>query len=224
MNPDDDNRRIGVRLPSLIALVLTTALLTACGGSSKPAPPVGSPDRPLVATTPEQLAPTPAGRVNESTPAARKHSATPKASASASGEGAGTAAKPNYQALVERQTHKPRSRFTPCNLVTRAQASAIVGQPIEVPLEAPQGPTCIYRAQGRADFITVAVQSLPFSKLKRQIRQPRTVDVSNRKAYCGTYGQPMLYVPISSGRVLSIAAPCAVAKQFAITAVRRLDN
>jgi hypothetical protein len=34
----------------------------------------------------------------------------------------------------------------------------------------------------------------------------------------------MLYVPISSGRVLSVAAPRAVAKQFAITAVRRLDD
>jgi len=210
-----------VRLLSLIALSLTTAVLTACGGSSKPAPPVGTPERPLVATTPEQLAPTPAGRVNEATPAAGKHAATPKGSA----DGATTATKPNYQALVERQkTTKPQSRFTPCNLVTRAQAQAIVGLPIEVPLEAPQGPTCIYRAQGHQDFITVAVQSLAISKLKRQIRQPRTVDVSNRKAYCGTYGQPMLYVPISSGRVLSIAAPCAVAKQFAITAVRRLVN
>jgi hypothetical protein len=226
MNPDD-NRRIGVRLLSLIALSLTTAVLTACG-SSKPAPPVGTPERPLVATTPEQLAPTPAGRVNEATPTAGKHAATPKGSATApkgSADGGTTATKPNYQALVERQkTTKPQSRFTPCNLVTRAQAQAIVGLPIEVPLEAPQGPTCIYRAQGHQDFITVAVQSLAISKLKRQIRQPRTVDVSNRKAYCGTYGQPMLYVPISSGRVLSIAAPCAVAKQFAITAVRRLVN
>jgi hypothetical protein len=39
-------------------------------------------------------------------------------------------------------------------------------------------------------------------ELKRQIRKPHTVDVSNRTAYCGTYGQPMLYVPISMRGVL----------------------
>ena len=190
-----------MRLPCLIALVLMAALLSACGGASKPSSAPGTPENPLVArTTPDATA---AGRVNEG--------ATPKA-----------AEQPGYQKLVERQGRKPRTRFTPCNLVTKAQAHAIVGAPIQDPLEAPQGPTCIYRSQDGKSFVTLAVQTLEFSKLKRQIRKLRTVDVSDRKAYCGTYGQPILYVPISSGRVLSIAAPCAVAKQFAITAVRRL--
>jgi hypothetical protein len=206
VNPDHD-RRIGVRLPGLIALVLATALLCACGGESKPTPPPGSPDNPLVATTPDATA---TGRSNEATSADKT---SPKA-----------AEQPGYQKLVERQGRKPSSRFTPCNLVTKAQAHAIVGAPLQDPLEAPQGPTCIYRSRDGKSFVTLAVQTLEFSKLKRQIRKPHTVDVSNRTAYCGTYGQPMLYVPISSGRVLSVAAPCAVAKQFAITAVRRLDD
>jgi hypothetical protein len=207
MNPDDD-RRIGVRLPCLIALVLMAALLSACGAESKPPAAPGTPDNPLVAqATPDAIT---AGRANEAASAGRK---APKA-----------AEQPGYQKLVERQGRKPSSRFTPCNLVTKAQAHAIVGAPIQDPLEAPQGPTCIYRSQDGKSFVTLSVQTLEFSKLKRQIRKPRTVGVSNRTAYCGTYGQPMLYVPISSGRVLSIAAPCAVAKQFAITAVRRLDD
>jgi hypothetical protein len=45
---------LGVRTPCLIALVLVTALLSACGGQSKPkSSPPGSADNPLVAVTPE---------------------------------------------------------------------------------------------------------------------------------------------------------------------------
>ena len=48
------------------------------------------------------------------------------------------------------------------------------------------------------------------------------IAVSSRVGYCGTYGQPMLYVPLSGGRVLSIAGQCAVAKRFALKAVGNL--
>ena len=106
----------------VIAFVFVAALLSGCGGGSTSSPP-GSPDNPLVAQ--ESVGST-SGRNNEASPAA------PKA-----------AAKPGYQSLVERQGSKPRSRFTPCNLVTKAQAQAIVGAPIHDPLEAPKGPTCI---------------------------------------------------------------------------------
>jgi Protein of unknown function (DUF3558) len=181
----------------LIALVLATALLSACGGGSKSSPP-GSPDNPLVAQTPE-------GTVNEG--------AAPKA-----------AAKPGYQSLVERQGRKPRSRFTPCNLVTKAQAQAIVGLPMGDPLEAPRGPTCVYRTQDGRSLVTLAVQSVEFSQLRRQIHDRRQVDVSNRAAFCGTLGAPVLYVALPKGRVLSVAARCNVGRRFAIAAVRRLDG
>lgn len=208
-----------MRLPCLITLALMAALLSACGGETKSSPP-GSPEHPLVAQTTPELAGT-TGRVNEA------DSATKKASKSgAASEGAAPKAdkQPGYQKLVERQAHKPRSRFTPCNLVTKAQAHAIVGVPIEDPLEAPQGPTCIYRTQDGKSFITLAVQSLEFSKLKRQVHKRQQVDVSNRTAFCGTLGQPVLYVSLANRRVLSVAAPCKVAKQFAITAVKQLND
>jgi hypothetical protein len=218
VDPGTD-RRIGVRLLCLIALVLVAALLSACGGQSKPSPP-GSPDNPLVARTTASDATT-SGRVNEAASAGKKsgrsgaasEGATPKASE-----------QPGYQKLVERQSSKPRSRFTPCNLVTKAQAGAIVGTPLQDPLEAPQGPTCIYRSQDGKSFVTLAVQSLPFSTLKRQMRKRQRVDVSNRTAFCGMLGQPMLYVSLSHGRVLSVAAPCKVARRFAATAVGRLTG
>ena len=213
MNRDDD-KRIGVRSLGLIALVLMTALLTACGGQSTPKPPPGSPQNPLVAQTPQDSAT--AGRLNEAAPAV-------KGGAGAEGTKPKADAQPGYQKLVERQGSKPRSRFTPCNLVTKAQAGAIVGAPLQDPLEAPQGPTCIYRSQDGKRFVTLAVQSVAFSKLKRQMHKRQQVAVSDKTAFCGMLGQPILYMPLSGRRVLSVAAPCQVARKFAARAVLRLN-
>jgi hypothetical protein len=210
----DDNKRIGVRSLSLIALLLMAALLAACGGQSKPKPAPGSPENPLVAQAPQEAVTS--GRLNEAAKGATgpgAEGAKPKA-----------AAQPGYQKLVERQGSKPRSRFTPCNLVTKAQAGAIVGAPLQDPLEAPQGPTCIYRSQDGKRFVTLAVQSVAFSKLKHQMHKRQQVTVSNKTAFCGMLGQPILYVPLSGSRVLSVAAPCQVARKFAARAVPRLND
>ena len=183
----------------LIALLLATVPLAACGGgSSKPSPPPGSPQNPLVAQ-------------KEKAPAASE--AAPAA-----------AAKPGYQSLVEGQGSKPRSRFTPCNLVTKAQAQAIVGLPLRDPLEAPQGPTCIYRSRDGKSLITVGVQPLAFAKLKRQVHGGRQFNVSNRAAVCGTLGARVRYVELPGRRVLSVAARCDVGRRFATAAVRRLTS
>jgi hypothetical protein len=191
--------RTGVPLPCLTALLLATVLLVACGGgSSKPGPPPGSPQNPLVAHT-EKSSP-----ASEAAPAA--------------------AAKPGYQGLVESQASKPRSRYTPCNLVTKAQAQAIVGLALRDPLEAPRGPTCLYRSQDGKRLITLAVQSLDFSELKRHIHGRHAASVANRRAFCGTLGAPVLYVELPKRRVLVVAARCDVGKQFAMAAVRRLDT
>jgi hypothetical protein len=194
------------------AAVALSALLAACGGSTAPAPP-GSADNPLKAVT-EPAAPTGA-----------KGARSNEASSAEAGAAEGTARKgttPGYQALVERQSRHPRHRFTPCNLVTAAQASAILGGRILAPVEAAQGPTCIYRNRSGSSFVTVAVQSLDFPHLKRQIRRPKPVAVSNRAAVCGTYGQPVLYMPLSRGRVLAVAGPCALARRFAAKAADQL--
>jgi hypothetical protein len=211
-----NDRRIGVRSLTLIALVLTTALLTACGGASKPKPAPGSPDNPLVAQA--EASPASAGRLNEAAPVKAN------GKSSTTSEGAAKAEQPGYQKLVERQGRKPRSRFTPCNLVTKAQAGAIVGAPQQDPLEAPQGPTCIYRSKDGKRFVAVAVQPVEFAKVKRQLHKRQPVSVSDKKAFCGVLGQPILYVPLSGSRVLSVAAPCKVAKRFAATAVQRLEG
>jgi hypothetical protein len=188
-----------VRPLCLAALVTVGAAITACGaGHSAP----GSPQRPLVAEQ-TRLGGAAAGRSNE---------------------GAASQPQPGYDTLVKKQPRHPRARFTPCNLVTAAQATAIVGAPVQEPIEAPQGPTCIYRTRNGKSFVSVVVQSSDFKKLKPRLRLRQRVDVSNRTAYCGTYGQPMLYLPLSGGRVLSVAAHCSIAKQFAIRALRQLST
>jgi hypothetical protein len=198
-----------MRLITLVALV-TVCLLTACGGDSPPPAAPGSAEKPLVAKMPDAAA-------TAAAPGSRRNE-------SQAGSGHKDAAQPGYKALVENQSSKPKQRFTPCNLVSPAQARAIVGKPLQAPVEAPQGPTCIYRTRTGDGFFTLAVQSVKFEQLKRRIRGPQQVSVSSRTAYCGKLGQPMLYVPLSRGRVLSIAAPCAVARRFALAAVPRLPS
>jgi hypothetical protein len=114
------------------------------------------------------------------------------------------------------------SASRPCSLVTKTQASAIIGRPIVEPLEAPQGPTCIYRTAAGTPYITLAVQKVDVASLKKQLRNARTVSISGSSAYCGTYGRQMLYLPLGAGRVLSVSAPCSTAARFAAKAAPHL--
>jgi hypothetical protein len=181
-------------------------LLPACGGDdSKPSAAPGSPENPLVA----QPGPTPVGeRANEA----------------AAPPGGAKGTQPGYEGLVESQSGRPRSRFTPCNLVSEGEAQAIFGSATEAPLEAQQGPTCVYRTRSGNGFVTIAVQPLRFEQVRPLLRQPRRVAVSDRVAYCGQHGQAMLYMPLAGSRVLSVAGPCAVATRFAAKAVERLNG
>jgi hypothetical protein len=193
-----------MRLLALAALVAAAIGVTACGGSAKPAAP-GSPQNPLVGKQPTPGGGTGAGRSNE-----------------AAASGSSTSAGPGYDKLLDSQSSHPARRFSPCNLVTPKQAQAILGAPLQDPIEAAQGPTCIYRSKDGRSFVTLAVQSMDFAKVRPRLRLPRRVTVGARTAYCGTYGQPMLYVPLSGGRVLSVAGRCGIAAEFARRAVRQL--
>jgi len=112
----------------------------------------------------------------------------------------------------------------PCKLVSKAEAQAIIGEPIATPQEAPLGPTCIYQPLGAKSFITLAVETVDFAKTKSQIRHLSRVMVRGRTAYCGDYGRPTTFVPLAGGRVLNITAPCALGARFAAKAVPRLPR
>jgi len=144
--------------------------------------------------------------------------------AETSGTNEGSPREPGYQALVDQQGSNPESTFTPCDLVSQAQARTILGAPVEQPLEAKQGPTCVYRSRDGNAFVTLAIEDVDFRSVKRLLRTREAVDVGGETAYCGTYGQPMLYMPLSSGRVLSVAGQCATAKRFAARALTQLPD
>jgi hypothetical protein len=220
------------RIPLLtILLVALATAFTACGGgdsASSGKPAAGTRQNPAVGTNPE-VASAQLGHTNEGTagtrtggkqpsPPAGKGSTTSPGEPSASGDQA-----PGYSTLLKRQTKHPESRFSPCNLVSEGQAQSILGAPVQQPLEAPQGPTCIYRTRTGKAFVSVAVQtSTPYEQLRRLVRKRETVSVSGREGVCGDVGQPTLFLRLSGGRVLTIAADCQVAKQFAIKAVTAL--
>jgi hypothetical protein len=130
---------------------------------------------------------------------------------------------PSYESLLDSQTQKPRSSFTPCNLVPRAKAGAIMGADLKEPLEAPQGPTCIYQTRSGSEMVTVSVQALDFEGVRSQLRRAQPVSVDGQTAWCGQHGQPMLYMPLAQGEVLAVAGQCAIAKRFAASALPRLS-
>jgi hypothetical protein len=115
--------------------------------------------------------------------------------------------------------------LNPCTLVSRTQARAILGKPVGEPVDAQQGPTCIYRAQGDKSFVTVAVQAMHFSTVKpqAQLQDRITLSIAGYQAYCGVAGTPTLIVPLSAGRFLSVVAPCPIAASFAAKALGRIS-
>jgi len=175
-------------------------VLAGCGGDGDDKGAVGTASNPLPAQTPD---------------AERGASREP-------GSSAKPEEAPSFEKLLDQQTKNPRERFTPCNLVTPAQARTILGGPIEAPVEAPQGPTCIYRTKAGDKFVTVAVQATRLAALRKQMDDVRTIAVADRDAICGMLGQQALYVPLAEGRVLAVTGRCPVAARFAERAVREL--
>ncbi len=120
--------------------------------------------------------------------------------------------------------HPATAASDPCTLVSRAEAQAIVGRPIDTPVEARLGPTCIYQPAGAKNRITVTVESINVAAIKRHIRKRTQLNVSGRTAYCGTYGQPTTFVPLAGGRALAVTAPCAIGIRFAAKALPRVKT
>ena len=128
---------------------------------------------------------------------------------------------PSSQAPTAKDAEATKSAH-PCTLVTKSEAQAIIGQPIEAPQEAAQGPTCIYKTPDSATFITVAVLDQRFGQIKNLISNLSPVPGLGHEAYCGSYGRPTLYVVLSTDSLLTITAPCPAAEKFAMKALTRL--
>jgi hypothetical protein len=115
-------------------------------------------------------------------------------------------------------------RLAACALVSRARAQAILGEPVGRPVEAPQGPTCLYRPRGARRLVTVAVIATNFSSIEPQahLKDRMSVTVRGRPAYCGVAGAPTMIVPLATGRYLTVTAPCPIAASFAAAALSHI--
>lgn len=228
-----------------VALVATAALgLAACGGSDhRQAAMPGTPANPLQGQ--EQLAGVPAGTgtrpgtaddgrvehkgaIGGNSPVNNPKQATKQAPRSNEGASVGTptpGTDVGYEALVAKQSSAPQERFTPCSLVSQKRAQAILGVRVQQPLEAAQGPTCLYRTTRTRGMVTIAVQQQRFAALAKGVKRGQRLDVGGRRAVCGMLGRPTVIVSLSGGRVLNVNAPspCTLGKKFAAEAVQHID-
>jgi hypothetical protein len=218
-----------MRARHLVALLALAPALTACGGSSSPSDDATTTARQL----PGQLA-APSGSLDQSAPAGTTVGDASASAKAATGKAAGTqkAARPDPISATNR-TVRGRGRakneqrgtgiapLNPCTLVTRAEASAIVGRPIAALRQAPQGPTCIYQARSGKSLITMAVQNTPFTP-PQSAKDVTRVTLRGHKAYCVKRAGLVMVVPLAAGHVLNVTAPCPVAAGFASKALARL--
>jgi|tagenome__1003787_1003787.scaffolds.fasta_scaffold20639960_2 hypothetical protein len=192
-----------IKATPLAAILLPAALaLSACGSEQAAKAPAGSVSNPLVsgADPNNGVQPDAPGQVS---------------------------VKPNYKALVTKQSNSNRTAAaadSPCGLVTKHQAQLAIRTRLIDPMEAPQGPTCIFRDRAGKTFVTLAVQPTPFAQIRKQIHRIHKVSVASRPAYCGVQGAPVLVVPLAHGRTLSVSAQCKIAMGLARFAVPRLSR
>lgn len=120
----------------------------------------------------------------------------------------------------ENQSGSPQ--LNPCTLVSLSEAQAITHGHVKGRIEAPLGPTCIYRTSSSGADITMAVQSMSFPQVSGQLARRQQLTVAGRRAYCGRLGAEMLVVALPHRQLLNVSAPCGVAQQFATLALKRL--
>jgi hypothetical protein len=112
--------------------------------------------------------------------------------------------------------------INPCKLVSLAEAQSITQGGIVGTVEAPLGPTCLYRAHDPKATITMAIETLSYARVTRHLGKRKELTVAHRHAACGRLGRQMLYVRLRAGQVLNVTAPCRIARQFAALALSRL--
>jgi hypothetical protein len=105
----------------------------------------------------------------------------------------------------------------PCQLVTKAEATAILGKGVTVSEEL-QGPTCVYSAAGRQ--ITLVVEEVTIKGLREGARKARKVRVAGRQGWCLTYETTSVVVPFDRNRILHVSGPCQAGVRFAAAALR----
>lgn len=211
-NPDGSVRRAGGRLLCAAAAIAAVTLLSSCGQSS---PTQATSETTSLRTKAEAAA----------TVAAKAHRDTVTEGVIVHRPLAGTGGdeiNDDNPGNADVGSDPAARESNPCTLVTRAQAQAAIGRPIDAPEEAPLGPTCIYQPVGARTFVTLALETAPFPQIEDHIRDPHRSRVDDHNTYCGLYGGMTTFVPLERGKVLYVTGPCDVGRLLAGDAIPRL--
>jgi hypothetical protein len=106
----------------------------------------------------------------------------------------------------------------PCRLISKAQASAILGEGVQTSVGA-QGPTCIYTPNGAKPQMTVAIEQTSLQDLREHATKATGLAVGSAAGWCLDYGSTSVAVELEEGRVLRVTGPCSVAARFAARAL-----
>ena len=216
-----------IALPTtIVTLCVAIGLLAGCGSSSP------NPTAQRAGQTPLQSNADVGGAYVQSSRASSTAQGSSRVSTSASHRATGGSnrvppaaveqAKPTPAQSNDDLSRTPHAQFNPCTLVSVREAQEIVGVAITGRVEAPLGPTCVYKLSGSKANVTLAVESLSIAQVTRQMKRPKPLIVGSRRAYCGRLGTQMLFAPLTRGRLLNVTAPCPIAQRFAALALGRL--
>lgn len=133
----------------------------------------------------------------------------------------------NEARAPETMAEEAQQSEKPCTLVTADEAAAVFGESIRAPVEAPMGPTCLYRTNAREDFVSVALPTIDGEHRQQMLHGLERVDVDGLKGYCGPAEHSNLLVPLTDDRVLTVnggGGGCEVAKAFALKALGHISR
>jgi hypothetical protein len=207
-------RRSHLGLAALLSVV--AALATACGSSSSSSSTTAATGSASVTPRPGATTPTTTARVHSHDTVGRStvHKPYP-------GTGGEEANDDNPGGADAGAKQAQPGSLNPCGLVTRQQAEAILAEPVSAPQYAPLGPTCIYRPRRSKNFITISLAPGGAGDIVH-LQKRTVVKAAGHTAYCGTYGQQLVLVPVSHGHTLSVSAPCGVGTRLATAAIAKL--
>lgn len=112
----------------------------------------------------------------------------------------------------------------PCSLVTTAEAQAALGGQLDQPVEAPQGPTCIFKLTSGTIAATIAVENAPLARFIDRMKGSKSLVIAKHLTYCGILGSPTLVSEVGANSLLVVSAPCSVAQKLAADALPHLDS
>jgi hypothetical protein len=217
--------RVGL---SAIALVSGALLLGGCGGSSPTSPTGTAAQAPhgseIASSSGGVVAAGVAGHSNATSGSSRP-TGVPAAHKDpiATGGNVVQHSPPSREKSLEGKSGEAPVQ-DPCELLTRSEVSAAVGDPIVSRTVAPLGPTCIFKLRGKRPAVTLTVERMSISKLGSQFKGAQKLAIADHQGLCGKLGRQTLFVSVGNGEVLNITAPCAAAKALATRAIGRVES